>query len=423
MKNVCRRRVMRGRPVHWGFCLLLLLGFTAGLVADARAAEEYIPQHPSVADLTFGHGKTKTVVIRLLNMTPYNITAESLPQLAGYTNTNRSTHKSFMFAPLGIPTSVPGIKGTWTFDPVPDLYVFTPSKDNVGLHPYNFVVSWDDQGGYVTDSTLTWTVHDVYSAAHGIRKDVPLRFWLTREKPSKALLGEVFAIITKVIKTAVSLLTEPERPLVWVEAFTAAKEISKDGEEAFEAANESADGDKMYFSAYAVPETCLGANCASLQTITPSDSGETTDAVDAQWASTTGSVSSELVVTTQVLRGKLDATPDKTHGWFDMRIPIVSVTVFTPEQYVIAKTSAVAASSEHPLAQQLSSLLGTRDLSRYTQFAFIYKSLNPSQHRTLRAAVEAFRLGESLSMQQVVLVQKLIAALEKGQTKLSPDNR
>jgi hypothetical protein len=145
--------------------------------------------------------------------------------------------------------------------------------------------------------------------------------------------------------------------------------------------------------------------------------------VDAQWASTTGSVSSELVVTTQVLRGKLDATPDKTHGWFDMRIPIVSVTVFTPEQYVIAKTSAVAASSEHPLAQQLSSLLGTRDLSRYTQFAFIYKSLNPSQHRTLRAAVEAFRLGESLSMQQVVLVQKLIAALEKGQTKLSPDNR
>ena len=422
MKKVFRRKKgMRGRPVHWGFCLLLLLGFTAGLAVNAGAQEEYIPQHPNVADLTFGEGRTKTVVIRLLNMTPYNISADPLTQLAGYTDTNRKAHKSFMFAPLGIPTVMPGLKGTWTFDNVTDLHVFTPSTENVGLHPYNFVVSWDDQGGYVTDSALTWTVHDVYSSAHGITKDVPLRFWITREKSGNALLGDVFAIITQTIKAAVSLIADPANPLVWVETFTAAKEIAEMGEEAFEAANESADGDKMYFSAYPLPEDCTGG-CYP-QTITPSDSGETTDAVDAQWASTTGSVSSELVVTTQVLRGKLDASPNKTHGWFDMKVPIVSVTVFTPEQYVIAKTSAAVASGKHVLAQQLKPLVGTRDLSRYTQFAFIYKSLNPSQHRTLREAVEAFRLGEPLRMQQVVLIQKLIAALEKGQTKLSPSNR
>jgi hypothetical protein len=64
MKNVCRMKtVMGGRSVHGWFCLLLVLGFTAGLAVDARA--EYTrptTQPPTKADLSFSEGQEKTLV-------------------------------------------------------------------------------------------------------------------------------------------------------------------------------------------------------------------------------------------------------------------------------------------------------------------------------------------------------------------------
>ena len=385
-------------------------------------------------------GRSKTLVIRLLNLTPYDLAQDTADITALNTlDTNRNTHKSGMFAPLGWPGAyLFGLHGDppnngWTQSKDTGNYIFTPNATNTSTHPYNFVVSWDDQGGYVTNSTTGWIIKGVYASGHGpVTKDVPLRFWFTRTAPDKKpLYSEIFKFISASIIEIVDFIgvaIDPLNPIAWLDAFVATKELATTTFDNFNSVDTGKDGEKMYFAAYVVPDDLNCPGCGEPSTVTQSSYGndEATDGVDVQWASGTGDYSTEIIVTAHLLRGKdngINYDPNPYAGFHDYRLPIVSVTLWTPEQYRYAQVKAAAKMTSHALGAPLSAALGTRDLKRYTQFACLYNSLNKSQRRTLQEAIEAFMLGNPLTHEEVVIVEEIIAAMQNGQITLSRSDR
>ena len=444
MGNVHKgKRTSKERSVFWWLWVLLVLGFTAGLAVDAGA--EYSRDNatiPTDADLRMETNRSKTLVIRLLNLTPYDVVEDTVHNSAMTSiDRNRNTPKSGMFAPVGWPAGTAakplrGLHGAgptngWSQIPGTNNWLFTPDDTNASAHPYNFVVSWADHGGHVTKSEIGWTIKGVYAAGHGQEtKNVPLRMWFTRnDPPTKELYSDLYGFVSACIIEAVDLIgvcIDPMNPIAWLDAFVASKELAKSTFENFNGVDtEIENGEQMYFAAYVIPDgTVSNPDCVGCKptTITKSSDG-TTDGVDVQWASETGSYSDEIIVTTNLLRGKNNENGSVDTGFYDYRVPIVSVTLWTPEQYAHSGLSAVAKMTSHPLGASLRAALGTRDLSKYTQFASLYKSLNKSQRQTLREAIQAFLRDNSLTNQQVVLVEKIIAAMQKGQIKLSPDKR
>jgi hypothetical protein len=443
MKNVCRRkRAMRERSGHWWLWFLLVVVFIAGPAVDARA--EYSRDNaaiPTDADLVMMQSRSKTLVIRLLNLTPYDVVEDPahISKMSGATDTDRNTAKTGMFAPLGWPGGPNALRGLvgdppnngWTQIPETGNWLFTPNATNTSTHPYNFVVAWNDHGGHVTKSEIGWIIKGVYAAGHGpVTKDVPLRMWFTRNDSSKPLNSDLFGFITSCVKEAVKLIgciVMPENPAAWINAYAGIKELANSAFENFNGVDTSTDADKMYFAAYVVPDGKVGnPDCIGCepQTVTQSSDG-TTDGVDVEWAPETGPYSEGIIVTTHLLRGKDNGPdyPSNYSGFHDYRVPIVHVTLWTPEQYTHSQLKSVAKMTSHYLGAQLDAALATGDLQKYKQFASIYKSLNKSQRETLREAIKAFLREDPLTRQEVVLVEKIIAAMQKGQIKLSPANR
>ena len=419
MRDVCRKKVMREPSIYWSLYLLLVLGFIAGMAINAAA--EYVPPNtepPTKADLLLIGGKSKTVVIQLLNLSPYAITADVAYITAlNSTNKDRTVNKHSMFAPLGWPNIIPGLKGTFVQpDSATKTWVFKPDDTNTTTHPYNFVAAWDDFGNYVNHSTMGWTINNVYTDTQGDEtRNVPLRFWFTRVAPEGFLKSDGFKLICDCIKEFVSVIGVMAFPIppMWVHAVTGAVELSGD---LYKTLNtQDTGGDKMYFSAYVAPDTC--SNCISPTVLSSSTSS--TDGVDVQWATGADLWAANIVVTTHLIRGK----DESLEGFRDGRVPIVNVTVWDAGSYIWTKTHVVTAPALHPLGQRMNAALGLRDLIDYPRFVILYKSLNPSQKQTFHEILEQFRLGEQLTRQQEQLAEKFIAALEKKQTKLSPSNR
>ena len=252
MKNVCRKgHTMKKRFFCWWFFLLFVLGFITVAAVDSKADYTRNPDLiPTDADLTLIGGRANTVVIRLLNLTPYNIVQDPSHITAmSFTNTDRKTHKSGMFAPIGWPGgsyALRGLSGNWSKVPATGNNIFTPDQTNTWVHPYNFVVTWDDQGGYVENSMMGWTIKNVYAAGLGpVTKDVPFRMWFTRVKPENALKGDLFPFISSFVIFGVDLIgviIDPVNPIAWIDMFVATSEIAKQG---FELSNsEETGGDK-----------------------------------------------------------------------------------------------------------------------------------------------------------------------------------
>ena len=429
MKNIGRRKkVIKGRSVYGWFCLLLVLGFTAGLAVDARA--EYTrptTYPPTEADLLFIGGLSKTLVIQLLNLSPYTLTGDedNITALSSL-DKNRSVGKKSMFAPVGWPETIPGLEGEWSEG------IWTPYDTNTTVHPYSFVVAWDDNGDYVENSTLGWTILGVhhYNPSLGTEtKDIPLRMWFTRVKPGGVLRSELFGVISSTLKVALKFIgvaMEPS-PKAVIKTFLALLELQNTAfktANAMETASSQYSSDKMYFAAYTVPDC---NSCGPSYLIESGTYGaESTDAVSVSWAPSWGDWQANLVVTTHILRG-FDGPKDgipPAYGFEDgAKVPMVAVTVWDTNLYMTAKGLAGAQATKHPLGLRLKSVLGTGDRARYTQFASLYKSLNPSQRRTLSEALDQWLSDQTLTQQQQMLLEKLVAAMENGQIKLPPANR
>lgn len=92
-----------------------MLAFSLALGLTATASTYTHPTSgdpPTPADLVFIASHSKTLAVQILNLTPYKVDADPSGITAlGNTDKNRKTHKSFMFAPIGWPASIPSCPG------------------------------------------------------------------------------------------------------------------------------------------------------------------------------------------------------------------------------------------------------------------------------------------------------------------------
>jgi hypothetical protein len=374
------------------------------------------------------NGHSLSMGIRILNLTPYEIVEDPTAITAkGSTDISRKTHKSMMFAPVGWPIKFPAVPGQWWQDPLTYSWAFRPDSPNYAIHPYSFALAWDDQGGYVTNSTMGWTIKGVYTKAHGPQtKDVGLRMWFTRIKPEDKLLGADFGFISACIVQFVDVIgvaLDPANPIAWLDVFVATKELKNS---AFEMENcEESGGDKMYFASYVLPDpgSDVDIHGPSWDPATRMSTSESNDGVTTQWTDAAGDYASTIVVTTHLLRGyDLDTS---TQGGFGCcgTTPMAMVTVWTSDQWEYAK----AANTLSPLMMdydglRINSLLrqGDRDQrrQRYLQFAMLYNSMDAKQIKAYRQAFEQLRKHQRLTGKLKMLLQAMATALEEGSFSL-----
>ena len=420
---------MNQRLVHHWLCILLALALIVGAAATATAYTRPTTSPPTDADVVLINGHSWSMGIRILNLTPYEIVEDTTAiTVKGSTDINRKTHKSMMFAPVGWPVKLPAVPGSWDPDPKTLLYTFKPDSNfNETIHPYSFALAWDDQGGYVTNSTMGWTIKGVYTKAHGPEtKDVGLRMWFTRNKPADKLLGANFKFISACIVQFVDTLgvaLDPANPIAWLDLFVATKELKN---AAFEVANsEETGGDKMYFASYVLPDpgSFVDTHGPTVDPFTVVSASDSNDAVSVQWTDSAGNYSSTIVVTTHLLRG--DDVDTSTQGGFGCcgTAPMAMVTVWTSDQWEYSRAAnALSPLLADPDGRRINSLLRQGDrqqkIERYLQFTRLYNSMDEKQIKAYREAFEQLRQGQRLTGKLKHLLKAIATALEEGSHSL-----
>jgi hypothetical protein len=326
--------------------LLLLLGIAAeGQLTCAGSACYKRPaaDPPTYADLLAYDGQEKTIVVQIVNITPYDIQLKGLsdadlhnttlaPPLASSSvtatditnmlNTDRDNRKSFMFAPLGIPRFIPRAPAQ-AFEPKylpsPPNPANTPNPNyiegwtNTETRPYTMVFSWDDHDGMRQDNWVKWTVKGVkyctqpheYTVDNKVvwlcddppgpntpsgTRDVDLGLWMYRiaNPPTKVESALFPPMLKSTLNEALALMglaLEPENPLDWIHMFQATKELVESVPE-FTAHNTEPDaGDKLYLASYAIPHDvsfCTAVIASNLLTCPPTVLYPTPDNPDVQ---------------------------------------------------------------------------------------------------------------------------------------------
>jgi hypothetical protein len=352
---------------------------------------------PTDSDLVVREGIEKTVVVQIINLTPYDIqlkdtnvggpislTASSLTanDQQEMMDTNRQTPKSFMFAPVGIPRFIPKTPDQ-AFEP-PTIPCspnstqecpnpnYDPNYYNTQTRMYSMVFSWDDRQEYVAHSWVRWTIKNVQycvttkdSTCEGTYyQDVDLGLWLDRIQPTTPTGSGYFSLVSGSTFAAfhtLGLIVEWENPLAWIEEAISAAELAK-GITEFKKENgaeaEDDDGAKMFLASYTIPTestaTTPGSLCgsgpAARVTCWPSGLAPVADrdAVDSTWpvsfvslADGTGAGPAFVEVSTQLLRGlpapECPAGPTSSKTCDLGRVPIFTITVMRPGDWQAAK--------------------------------------------------------------------------------------
>jgi hypothetical protein len=319
---------------------------------------------PTDSDLLAYDGQQKTVVVQIVNATPYDIllkdastnppssppppltsssvTASDETEMLDRTRTNT---KSFMIAPVGIPQYIPGT-------PLVAFNNTDPTYRNKFTRPYTMVFAWDDDGGIRQDNWVKWTLKQVPYCTSGYADsnnqwictkysngDADLGLWMYRIPQSPTKVDSVFLpeLLQRFLSEALALIgviLEPENPLDWIHMMLATKELGTSLTE-FQKENTEADiGNKLYLASYVIPADtsfCSKisnsgyADCSpALMTLRPSPTSPdpTGDAVASMWDSRAAGACplpggcttigqgpafapvSELVVTTHLLRSQ-----------------------------------------------------------------------------------------------------------------------
>ncbi|HEY3416044.1 MAG TPA: hypothetical protein VGM23_04075 [Armatimonadota bacterium] len=422
------------------FTRYVLPVFPLVLAMAASGQTNYYPYNqlsqPTPADLMAYSGRAKTIVVQMLNLTPYNIRYVPTPQVrAGVANlnqqisVNRNAQKSFIFAPVGVPNLIPGVSA----QAFPDLPGYNPAYINTDSHPRSAVFAWDDQKDFVDKSSVFWTVEGVrYYTCNGCptqRADVPLGLFMSRVKPEGSLRTGFLPVLVDIVKigaTMVKITIDPVNPLNWIKAFLGMKELADDA--LFAQQQKAADeAGKMYVSAYTIPEVSTPCYLDNSKTGCMPSALYNDDATEAQWGTATGGyATAALVVTTHVLRGQ-----PAEQSWIENidgrrgklgSLSFVMVTIMRSEDYIAAYAAKVAQMPRVAAApgrievsadvranfDQLRKLLAKHDLRGLDALRFVIGVLDPWQRQDLRGVIQSVLAGEPVTNAQRQALHKLI---------------
>jgi len=424
---------MKHRFRRYGFPALLLVA-----AAAASGQTSYYPANqttnPSVDLLTYS-GRAKSIVVQILNLSPYDIRYTTPAPVAGVeslkdmVDKNRWLKKSFVFAPVGVPNFLPRVP--------PEAIVgdpaYRPDYVNTVTHPYSMVFAWDDNGGFVSKSSVFWTVEDVkYQVCSTTGciwhiANVPLGLFMSRIAPTTTPKSGGLALLVGQIKTIINMVKiakSPLSPFGWYGAYTTQTELANEYELLARQMAEDEAG-KMYVTAYAIPDMttdCYKKNPTGY-TCGPS-AAYADDATDAQWSDVFGGpAASTLMVTTHVLRGQraLETwSGSSDHGRIGY-LPIVMVTIMTADQYAAGQCATLVQSNilqtelgarltadVRANIEQLRRLLEKHGRLGLDALWSVVQQLNPEQRQFLRQVVQAMAGGQSLTNEQRQAFHRLI---------------
>ncbi len=311
---------------HFNSFALLVFLLAAAVAASGQTAWYPVVEKdsPTVVDVVLSDEEPHSVIVQILNSTPWEIQFNPSPQaytipdtsiavahLKNVVNTaDRHANKSFMFAPVGVPNKIPGIP-----------------PGGGSAHPYSFVLSWDDYGGLVQYSSVFWTIKQVQYCFEDCNQiaDVPLGLYMSRISPPKKPISDYLKAVigmVKIIEDTIKIALGD-----WQAAFELAADFKDEATEAafLESQKQTNDGVKMYVSSFPPPD--VNADCYD----TPKDvkcypSAKDADgATDAEWGNGFGGpAAAEIVVLTHVRRGT-----SPTLG----SLPVVMITVMRWQDY------------------------------------------------------------------------------------------
>ncbi len=372
---------LKGVVMQKSFGVLLLVALCCMLPIAASA--QYTHTAPTNADLVSFGGDANTLVVQIVNLSPYPIRYKDYTNIhdvegpLGSSAMDRHTKKSFSFAPLGVPAIIP--------PPPPQALVpkylddgslnpaWDPNYVNTETRPYSMVLSWDDHADPdVTYNYVTWALQGV-ECRHDdrcppYRQNVDLGLFITRQIPQKSLDAKFFFELVrgplKEVFGIIGVVLFPEVPLAWFNFFSANVELVKLQYNAnkFAAEQKEADSNKhgqWWIAAYPVPDT-IGItggpnNCYSSEQCSPATDAAD-DAVESSWDDIHGGFfADQLVVTTHLLRGKAATNsyaynPDACIGEFSAKgsmgsLPIAMVSIMTKDQWLAGQLASMATAS------------------------------------------------------------------------------
>lgn len=426
------------------FPTLLLLAWSLMFSGFANAQGWW--HSPGNADVVTNAGIANTLVVKLVNLTPYDITLKedqlpnsylfqdpnNLSDQYGTTAMDPDVRKSFMFAPMGVPPTLPR---------VPAEAFNNPDYVNTTTKPYNFVLGWDDRDGTVAQNWVTWTIKGVECVDPRCTvpaEDVNLGLFITRVDPNKELTAKDYWHLAKDVlirvTNFVAILVVPENPLAWKDFILSTGEIAK-GEAALDDTQNAGDlGKKWYVAAYPFPEP--GSYCAG-QTVPCSPSNSVaSDAAEANWsAGNAGFTQQEIVVTTELRRGVAPVQAYDCGGSNKSDIlgklgsaPVAVVTVMTLDEWLYATTTSMAdgiatapSSSGGKKPSNNSQVAAAAQLLRTTlqqsgrpgilTLVSIIHKLNRQERKVLLDAYETWRAGQPLDVRHQTMLYNLAVHL------------
>jgi hypothetical protein len=377
------------------FSWLLLLLLPAGAQAEYQRPTPEEGDRPTGADLLIYDGASRTIIVQLLNLTPYEIEFSKEPGVTWSITSQNETDmqdywgirnkKSFMFTPVGIPVRIPAapdqnFETPYQADGVTPNPEYDPFYTDTTTHPYPMLFSWDDQGGFVMDNWVRWNVKDVkytwcdetdsYNPVCEYRyQDVGLGLWMYRNKSTEGLRsGYLLPFVKQSLKLVfqtVKLAVEIENPVAWMKEFLAIEKWEDSLSDFAKGNTQENDGNKMWVASYVIPHPdslcVLSESECTPSTMLPSNSGND-DAVYSLWPATfagpspdykhgpSNAAEAQLVVSVHIFRGQRAKQCDPL--LYPNKCPlgsesVVMITVMRQNDFTIAALAATAPEYSH----------------------------------------------------------------------------
>jgi hypothetical protein len=419
----------------------------------------YTHTAPTNADLVSYAGDANTLVVQIVNLSPYPIVVKNDTNIQGVygplgsSAMDRQTKKSFIFAPLGIPAKIPPPPAQALVPKYLDNGQLNPAWDpnyiNTETRPYSMVFSWDDRGSPdITYNYVTWTIQGV-ECHHDDRcppytQNVDLGLFITRQLPQESLDAKFFfELVTGPLREVFSIISVavfPEVPLAWINFFLATFKLEKMGFDADKFAEEQkiADSNKhgqWWIAAYPIPDMFSitgGENeCYFSKQCAPS-TDLADDAVEASWDDVHGGFfADQLVVTTHLLRGKAATNsyaynPNACIGEFSAAgsmgsAPIAMVSVMTKDQWFAGQLASMAKASMPSKSvkkkgvssglELIGSLVQKDGRAAVLELLSIIRDLPQQQRQFLGELLRSRRAGNPLTPHEQAFVHMLAVRL------------
>ncbi len=443
-------------------CLCLL-----SMAAYAQAAPTAAATDTTISpNLTIYGSYGNSVLVQILNLTPFDMTYAS-GSLANQRNTDRKTKKSFMFTPVGVPGTICGsavypikqASGSYQYQYNPAYHTLAECKGRLQtsvtsvVAPVPFMVSWEDDGGLIKDTSLVWTMHDVicnaaprlivpgdgctavtdFDGETTYKADINLGLWFNRTGTDRPPQGQFFHDTMDTLEKAISLVRDIESPLTWLDAFLAAKELAEHVQDFEEWNMGDHTGVRMTVHSYPVPHP--GSGCVNNPVCVPDIYGTgADDNVTLQWASafdtSAGEAEAGVVVTTHVLRSH-DAANNEYYDKNNLlrccnfkfgSLTTVNITLMLPNQYATAAVHTMATATS---PAQLRHVLLSNGFGRIREYLLrhgrdglfalrdVVLSLPPADVQLLMQATQSTLTGQARKEEEEVL-RTVAKALETG---------